>query len=108
MDDGEERRKITMMIFLNDEVNVENEEAMGQLRLFYPDYSIDMDIVPRMGRAILFKSEVLMHEVRPTLGFDNYVLTVTYTQTVKKDVPPPIPIPEDYTIFVSIASYRDP
>ena len=72
LDEGEERRKITMVIFLNEEVNEESTEAMGSLRLFYPDRTADVDVVPRMGRAVLFKSEVQLHEVRPTLGFDNY------------------------------------
>ena len=108
LDQDEERRKITMVIFLNEDINDQDTTAQGSLRLFYPDSSTDVDIVPRMGRAVLFKSETLMHEVLPTLGFDNYAITVWFTQVTKKNVPPPIPIPEDYTIFVSIASYRDP
>ena len=100
-----------MIIFLNEDVNEENadEEATGSLRLFHSDRSTDVDIVPRMGRAILFKSEELLHEIRPTLGYDNYALTVWFTQVVTKNVPPPLPIPtDDYSLFVSIASYRDP
>ena len=93
LDEDEERRKITMVIFLNEDINEQDSEALGSLRLYYPDSSADVDIVPRMGRAVLFKSEMLMHEILPTLGFDNYFITVWFTQVVKKNVAPPIPIP---------------
>ena len=80
---------------------------MGALRLFLPDKYID--IVPRMGRAVLFKSEVVEHEVRPTIGYDNYALTVWFNQVVKKkkESLAPKTVPEDYTIFVGILAYRD-
>ena len=79
---------------------------MGALRLFLPTEYID--IVPRMGRAVLFKSEVVEHEVRPTIGYDNYALTVWFNQIVKKkEIQEPKPIPKDYTIFVGILAYRD-
>ena len=80
---------------------------MGALRLY--QMSGYVDVVPRMGRAILFKSEKIEHEMRPTLGYDNYVLTVWFNQVVKKKKKMPAlkPVPEDYTMFVSIVSYRD-
>ena len=56
---------------------------MGALRLFLPDKYID--IVPRMGRVVLFKSEIVEHEVRPTINYDNFVLTVWFNQIVKKN-----------------------
>ena len=34
-----------------------------------------IDILPRMGRAVLFKSEALLHKVNPTLEWDNYSVT---------------------------------
>ena len=49
---------------------------MGALRLFVSTGYVD--VVPRLGRAILFKSDILAHEVRPTLGYDNYALTVWF------------------------------
>ena len=49
---------------------------MGALRLYLPTGYVD--VVPRLGRAILFKSEIIEHEVRPTLGYDNYALTVWF------------------------------
>ena len=52
---------------------------MGALRLFLPTESTEyIDVVPRMGRAILFKSEIVEHEVRPTLGYNNYALTIWF------------------------------
>ena len=69
-----------MIIYLNDELDVvkeANQKAkLGELRVYQSDKIID--IVPRMGRAILFKSEMVEHEVRPTLGYDRYAVTVWY------------------------------
>ena len=53
---------------------------MGALRL-YPDFptveSLQkvVDISPRMGRAVLFKSEHMLHQAMSTLGWDNYAIT---------------------------------
>ena len=54
---------------------------MGSLR-FYPDFPHTsvlkkvVDISPRMGRAVLFKSEDMLHQALSTLGQDNYAVTV--------------------------------
>ena len=45
--------------------------------------------------------------MRPTIGYDNIAVTVWFNQVVEKNVPPKVPIPDDYSIFVSIPSYRD-
>ena len=56
---------------------------MGALRL-YPDFPHGstlhkvVDISPRMGRAVLFKSEDMLHQAMPTLGWDNYAVTVYF------------------------------
>ena len=81
---------------------------MGELRLYLPEKIVD--VVPRMGRAVIFKSEVLEHEVRPTLGYDRYAVTVWFNQLVSKPVHKVEQIQsisEDYSIFVGIPSYRD-
>ena len=59
---GMELRKISMVIFLND--NLDFNEQKGMLRL----YPLGMthgdgivDISPRLGRAVLFKSEEMLH-----------------------------------------------
>ena len=56
------------------------------LRLYPNGESIDevVDISPRMGRAVLFKSEEMMHQVMSSLGWDNYSLTIYFNQVVKK------------------------
>ena len=81
-----------MVIFLNEEGLDEAREnhplKMGALRLFLPDGYIN--VVPRMGRAVLFKSEVIEHQVRTTLGFENYAVTAWFNQIVRKNVPPPV------------------
>ena len=56
---------------------------MGALRLYpkFPDEaSIHnvVDIIPRMGRAVLFKSEEMLHQAMSTLGWDNYAVTVYF------------------------------
>ena len=53
---------------------------MGALRLYLP--TGHTDVVPRLGRAILFKSEIVEHEIRPIRGYDNYALTVWFNQVV--------------------------
>ena len=60
-ENGQELRKFTMILFLND--NVEVDDAMeadpqkyGALRLFNRNGTVDVDIAPRIGRAVLFKS----------------------------------------------------
>ena len=59
-------RKISMIIFLNDDL----EEAYslpnakkGMLRLYPKGESIEdvVDISPRLGRAVMFKSEEMLH-----------------------------------------------
>ena len=65
-----------------------------------------VDIVPRLGRAVLFRSEEMLHMVRPTLGYDNYAVTVYFNQVVHKVIEP-FPVPIDWSIFVHIAAYRD-
>ena len=105
-------RKLSMVIFLNEE----SESAqMGKLRL-YDGFSVMypmgeraknvIDVSTRSGRAVLFKSEEMMHKVMSSLGQDEYFLTVHFTQIVDKPINP-LSIPEDWKIFISIASYRD-
>ena len=74
-------RKFTMVIFLNDGLDVANPDSpkdkTGSLRLFTNGDKVDgvVDIHPRIGRAVLFKSENLLHKVNPVVGQDNTFLT---------------------------------
>ena len=110
--DGTELRKYTMVVFLNDDLDQVREKStakMGSLRLYSvaDPLSEVYDVIPRLGRAVLFKSEETLHKINPTLEFDNYAATIYFTQIVKK-TPEPHPIPDDWQIFVNIISYRDP
>ena len=59
---------------------------MGLLRLYplgeHPEGVVD--IVPRLGRAVLFKSEIMLHKMRETLEWDNNMLTIYFNQVVSK------------------------
>ena len=82
---------------------------MGSFRLYTKGINATdgvVDIIPRLGRAVLFKSEHLLHKVNPTVGYDNWFFTSYFTQVVNKPLPPH-PIPDNWKIFVGIASYRD-
>jgi Rps23 Pro-64 3,4-dihydroxylase Tpa1-like proline 4-hydroxylase len=52
---------------------------MGELRLYLDDKIVD--IQPRLGRTIIFNSEKIEHEVRPTKGYDRFAIT-TWFHTV--------------------------
>lgn len=110
---GQKLRKITVLVYLNpelDQVKAANPQAkLGELRLYLPKKIVD--VVPRMGRAVIFKSEILEHEVRPTLGYDRFAVTVWFNQLVRKpeaSTRATSSIPDDFSIFVGIPSYRDP
>ena len=108
-----ELRKLTMVVFLNDDLDKVREVStakMGTLRLFSEgnDPLAEVyDIVPRMGRAVLFKSEKILHKVNPTLEWDNYAATFYFNQVVQKPQKHH-PIPSNWKTFVGIISYRDP
>ena len=58
---GTSLRKLSMVIFLND--NLDQGEQGGMLRLYPKGKSVEdvVDISPRLGRAVLFKSEEMLH-----------------------------------------------
>ena len=70
-------RKFTLVIFLNDGQDLANPDApkdkAGSLRLYTGGDTVDnvVDVHPRIGRAVLFKSEELLHKVNPLVGQDN-------------------------------------
>ena len=49
----------------------------GMLRLYTKGESVEgvVDVSPRLGRAVLFKSEEMLHQVMSSRGWDNYALT---------------------------------
>ena len=72
-----------MVIFLNedlDQVRASPSAQMGMLRLYPFGEHVEgvVDIVPRLGRAVLLKSEIMLHKMRDTLEWDNNVLTIYF------------------------------
>ena len=60
---GMSLRKLTLVVFLNDnldQVQSSPTAQMGMLRLFPKGEGV-VDISPRLGRAVLFKSEEMLH-----------------------------------------------
>ena len=70
-------RKISMVIFLNDNLD---EAKKGILRLYPNGERVDgvVDISPRIGRAVMFKSEDMLHQVMSSNKQDNYFITVYF------------------------------
>ena len=100
-------RKLSLVVFLNEEID--KIEHKGKLRLYTEGHETVegvVDISPRLGRAVLFKSEEMPHQVTSSHGKDDYALTSYFTQIIEKPLKPH-PIPDDWKIFISIASYRD-
>ena len=63
---GRKLRKLSLVIFLNDnldEVRSFRNTQDGILRLYPNGESVEgvVDISPRLGRAVLFKSEEMLH-----------------------------------------------
>eukprot|EP00347_Sterkiella_histriomuscorum_P020460 403337716 len=84
LQDGQRLRKITAIIYLNPELKSQNistrkDFKLGELRLYLKDKIVD--ITPHIGRCILFKSEKIEHEVKPTQGYQRFALTTWFRHT---------------------------
>ena len=67
--DGMELRKLTLVVFLNEDI--EQVEHKGILRMFTQGReTVDgvVDVSPRLGRAVMFKSEEMLHQVLSSHG----------------------------------------
>ena len=71
------------------------------IRLYPKGESVEgvIDISPRLGRAVLFKSEEMLHQVISSHKLDNYAVTFYFNQIVDKPAKPH-PIPDDWSIFI--------
>ena len=79
---GQKLRKVTVLVYLNPDLEkVKKPKKLGELRLFLHDKVID--VVPHIGRVVIFKSEKIEHEVRPTLGYERFAVTVWFNQVVQ-------------------------
>lgn len=60
---GQPHRKISLVLYLNSQWTQEDE---GELCLYCPDSGQEMTrILPQPGRLALFRSDTILHEVRP-------------------------------------------
>ena len=72
--DGMELRKLTLVMFLNDGIDLKDPSApiqnRGGIRLYTQGDSPNgvIDILPRVGRAVLFKSEEVLHKINSIVG----------------------------------------
>jgi hypothetical protein len=92
-------RKVTMITYFS-------TTETGCLRLYTKAKIID--IVPKIGRTVLFMSEQIEHSVQPMLNnsevdLSRIALTIWFSHTYS----PPILKSSDL-IFVGIPCYRDP
>lgn len=83
--DGQKMRKLTVIAYLNPDIDTVLEtkgNKAGELRLYLANKIVD--VMPRMGRIIIFKSELIEHEVKPTIGYQRFALTTWYRHTYHK------------------------
>jgi SM-20-related protein len=71
-----------MITYLNPNIDDLPMKARGNLKL-YLDHEI-VQIVPRIGRTIMFKSEKMEHEVLPTEGYKRLALTTWFSHKYSK------------------------
>lgn len=82
--DRQKLRKITVILYLNpdlDKLKENKDIKLGELRLYLKDRIVD--VVPHLGRLIIFKSENVEHEVKLTVGYKRFALTNWYHHTQK-------------------------
>jgi len=74
-------RQITVIVYLNPlhEINKAEKKQRGELRLYLEKEIVD--VIPHMGRVIIFQSEKVEHEVRPTKGYQRFAVTSWYRHT---------------------------
>ena len=105
---GQNLRKLTMITYLNAGLDELPMKDRGNLKLYLEDEIVQ--IVPRLGRTILFKSELMEHEVLPTSGFKRLALTTWFSHKHSRvpEVTSKRVLDPQGTIFIGIPAYRDP
>ncbi|CDW88855.1 c transferase [Stylonychia lemnae] len=77
--DNQKMRKYTLITYLNpnlEQIKEVKTNKLGQLRLYLKEKIVD--IVPHLNRSILFKSESVEHEVKPTVGYQRFAVTTWF------------------------------
>ena len=72
---NDDRRKLSMVCYLNDDSWLASNG--GELTLYLPgeDGEKAFDIIPKPGRMVIFESQVLEHEVKPVLASERLSIT---------------------------------
>ena len=72
---NDDRRKLSMVCYLNDDSWVTTNG--GELTLYLPSENGEtaLDIIPKPGRMVIFESQVLEHEVKPVLASERLSIT---------------------------------
>lgn len=72
---NDDRRKLSMVCYLNDDSWVATNG--GELTLYLPSENREtaLDIIPKPGRMVIFESQVLEHEVKPVLASERLSIT---------------------------------
>lgn len=72
---NDDRRKLSMVCYLNDDSWVATNG--GELTLYLPSENGEtaLDIIPKPGRMVIFESQVLEHEVKPVLASERLSIT---------------------------------
>jgi [Skp1-protein]-hydroxyproline N-acetylglucosaminyltransferase len=96
-------RRLTFILYLREPPHVSNPGGHLRLRTLM-DTSIDIE--PKMNRMVIFRSE-LLHQVLPAY-FDRFAMTLWAHNRDTFDNREYLQAAMLPTIFVSIASYRDP
>lgn len=104
---GQNMRKVTMITYLPEDNEHIKADDVGLLRIFRKDRNVE--VRPRIGRTVLFKSEKLVHAVLPTRGYKRYALTTWFSHTYKEEhrIGDKKVLDSEGKIFVSIPAYRD-
>lgn len=94
-------RKLTLVYYLNEEIDG------GFLRIFQKDKSF-LDVSPSLGNLVLFRSDIVEHEVlpcwKPRWAISMWIYSRRDNMLSLYDYPRYFEPP---SIFVSIAAYRD-
>jgi SM-20-related protein len=105
--DGDTGRALTSILYLNENWVPEHG---GVLRLFLPSRRV-VDVAPLNRRILVFPSAT-PHEVLPSFAPRYAISGWFYSRTpfviTPSPPPPPPPLHPNGSLFVSVASYRDP
>lgn len=100
-------RKISMITYFPEDNDHIPRDQVGNFRIELKEQYIE--VRPKMGRTIIFKSENLLHSVLPTTGYKRLALTTWFSHIHRdqKKLGQKTVLDPDGLIFISIPAYRD-